>query len=37
MTQEAGTGLKLCDIAFDTDVEFYQDNGSSVNLSLIHI
>ncbi len=31
MTQQAGTGLKSCDIAFDTDVEFYQDNGSSVN------
>ncbi|MEO1695894.1 MAG: zinc-dependent metalloprotease family protein [Planctomycetota bacterium] len=25
-----GTGLQLCEIAFDCDFEFFQDNGSSV-------
>lgn len=25
-----GTGFKICEIAYDTDVEYYQKNGSSV-------
>jgi hypothetical protein len=33
----AGTGLKICEIAFDSDYEFYTKNGSSVSNTLADI
>jgi hypothetical protein len=29
-----GSGLQLCEIAFDSDVQYYGDNGNSVNNSI---
>lgn len=33
-TGNLGTGLQLCEIAFDADFEFYQRNGSSVSATV---
>ena len=33
-TSNLGTGLQLCEIAFDADFEFYQRNGNSVQATI---
>jgi hypothetical protein len=33
-TSNLGTGLQLCEVAFDADFEFYQRNGSSVSATI---